>query len=509
MAAPLILLLLTALCGPVAAAKDFCIEQPESLHVRVGESVTIPCTYSYPRSLDPAHMIKVSWRFTTGDRCGPSLFIYNGTNTIPNLYTHTNYTGRLTLVGNVLNKRSGAIQIDNLKTSDTIGKYCCRITILDGLTEKKKWQNRHATQLVLAGSTSSRVNQLDTIPARVGASVTIPCGFTDSETLDFSKDVKVNWKAGSEDLCLNLNYIYNQTDNHINDEYRGRVKLVTDPRGNGTSSLHITGLTVRDSKRYCCNVLVKDKWISSSHGTELVVGDLKPIEGYKVTQSVVNEPQQDKLIVNCTFRYPQEKDPLWIGVYLVDGVEWDKIIQYPSQESINLGYERNISELSSRVSLPVNNVTDIDTKSIYCLVVFRFCNGSNGFTSVIQRAERTRQAMEVTTNIIIGIAAVCVFLLIVILIVLFLKKKGLICKGSKAVKNEADPPVEVQFETLTDHPKNSRNPADSDVSQVSNVQKVEDGPLYAALNLENAKRKESRAQPVPQEETVYSAVRMK
>ncbi|KAJ1215370.1 hypothetical protein NDU88_002979 [Pleurodeles waltl] len=113
------------------------------------------------------------------------------------------------------------------------------------------------------------------------------------------------------------------------------------------------------------------------------------------------------------------------------------------------------------------------------------------------------------TNIIIGIVAICAFLLILILIVLFLKKKGLICKGSKDVKNEAVSPAEIKLETLTDHPKNSQHPVNSDVSQVSNVQKVDDGLLYAALNLKNASNNESRVQPFPQEETVYSAVRMK
>ncbi|XP_078534227.1 uncharacterized protein LOC144821270 isoform X2 [Lissotriton helveticus] len=480
MAVPLTLLLLTALCGPVVADRDFCVEQPESLRVRFGESVTIPCTYSYPWGLGLAKVVEVSWRLTTGDRCGQSPFIYNYTNT--NLTTHIDqkYEGRLTLVGNVLDERSGAIQINNLTTSDTIGRYCCRVTILEGLREPKMWQNKHATQLVLADNPPSHVIQLDAIPARVGGSVTIPCGFTYSGKLDFSKDLKVSWNAGSGDLCLNFSNIYNQTNNYMHHDYRGRVTLVTDPRGNGTSSLHITGLTVNDSKRYCCNVMVKDKWISSSHGTELVVGDLTRIEGYKVTQPEVIEPQQDLFTVNCTFTYPQDKDPLWIGVYLVDGVEWEKIIRYPSQESINLGYKRNISELSSSISLPVNNVADIGAKSIYCLVVFRFCKENNGFTSVIQLGPGTRLVM-----------------------------KGLICKGSKEVKNEAVSPVEVQLNTLTEHPKNSQNPVNSDVSRVSNVQKVEDGLLYAALNLDNAKSKVSRAQPLPQEETVYSTVRMK
>ncbi|XP_069056336.1 CD226 antigen-like isoform X2 [Pleurodeles waltl] len=386
MAVPAALLLLTAL-GPLAAEQDFCIEQPESLRVRAGESVTIPCTYSYPRGSDPALVVEVSWRLSTGDRCGMAPVIYNHTQN----HTHidTNYTGRIHLVGNVHGKRSGAIQIDNLTYMDTIGKYCCRITIKNSTKKLEMWQNKHATQLVLADKPTTRVIQLDAIPARVGASVTIPCGFTYSGEVDSLNDVKVYWKAGNGSLCLEFKYIYNLTGNFEHEDYKHRVTLVTDPRGNGTSSLHITDLREADSKRYCCILRVKGKWMSSSHGTELIVGD-------------------------------------------------------------------------------------------------------SGLT-----------------NIIIGIVAICAFLLILILIVLFLKKKGLICKGSKDVKNEAVSPAEIKLETLTDHPKNSQHPVNSDVSQVSNVQKVDDGLLYAALNLKNASNNESRVQPFPQEETVYSAVRMK
>ncbi|KAJ1215367.1 hypothetical protein NDU88_002976 [Pleurodeles waltl] len=135
--------------GPLAAEQDFCIEQPESLRVRAGESVTIPCTYSYPRGSDPALVVEVSWRLSTGDRCGMAPVIYNHTQN----HTHidTNYTGRIHLVGNVHGKRSGAIQIDNLTYMDTIGKYCCRITIKNSTKKLEMWQNKHATQLVLAG----------------------------------------------------------------------------------------------------------------------------------------------------------------------------------------------------------------------------------------------------------------------------------------------------------------------------------------------------------------------
>ncbi|KAJ1215369.1 hypothetical protein NDU88_002978, partial [Pleurodeles waltl] len=237
---------------------------------------------------------------------------------------------------------------------------------------------------------TTRVIQLDAIPARVGASVTIPCGFTYSGEVDSLNDVKVYWKAGNGSLCLEFKYIYNLTGNFEHEDYKHRVTLVTDPRGNGTSSLHITDLREADSKRYCCILRVKGKWMSSSHGTELIVGDLKPITGYDVTQSEVIEAQNDSVAVDCKFTYPQDRDPLWIGVFWVVGVKWDEIIHYPSQESINLGYERKSPELSSTLSLPANSVTDISNKLIYCLVVFRFCSGNNGFTSVIQQGAGTR-----------------------------------------------------------------------------------------------------------------------
>ncbi|XP_069487657.1 sialic acid-binding Ig-like lectin 9 [Ambystoma mexicanum] len=522
MVAAIALLLLAALWGPLCAEENaFCIDQPEALQVRDGESVTIPCRFSYNRTLvgRPKKPLSVHWRAGDGGRCGSSNFIYNHTDE----YTAPEYGGRISLVGDP-EKRSCSIQIDRLLESDAKRKYCCRIEVTLQNGSLLGWQNRHMTRLMFAGvANEPQVYQPDAIPALVGSSATIPCGFTYPGVSDPTNDFNIDWKVGHGDLCLDFNQpsvIYNKTVNYTHRDYQHRISLVEDPRGNGTSSLHIERLKESDSRRYCCVVTKttgKRDVIQSSHGTELIVGDLKPIAEFAVTQSGnITAQRGENIAMNCSFKHPEGRDPLWIGVYWMVGGQWGKFVYHPSKESIDPSYRGRTSlsgdpALSSTVSLQITEVDATDNVMYYCLVVFRFCKSNNNFSSVMQQGPGTRLQVEGAgfPTILVVIAAVIVLLLFAIVIVLVLKRKGIIGKGAKAVDKPTASVADIHLETLSDSSKDSQPPVRPNVSPRSNVPEVEDGVLYAALDMTKPRNVTPTAHHEPQNETLYSAVRTK
>nr|XP_028560761.1 paired immunoglobulin-like type 2 receptor alpha [Podarcis muralis] len=120
------------------------IWQPCHLTARPNGSVTLPCTFNY--TWDVQETAQVYWRL--GNFYGEFLFKHPHDPTPRD--TLPNYTGRVSLVGDLSKGLDASIQIENLQESDS-NLYFCTVsvqTLHDGV---QHWRNIEGTNLTVTG----------------------------------------------------------------------------------------------------------------------------------------------------------------------------------------------------------------------------------------------------------------------------------------------------------------------------------------------------------------------
>uniref|UniRef100_A0A6I8RY31 Ig-like domain-containing protein n=1 Tax=Xenopus tropicalis TaxID=8364 RepID=A0A6I8RY31_XENTR len=125
--------------------KPYCSIQNESVRVREGDSVTIPCWFSYPRNQwDSSISLRVYWRAARERPCGSNPFIYNHTEN----WVHGDYRGRISLKRNPKEQNVVSLRIQGIRRSDG-PMFCCRLEP-EGKT-LKPWQNIQGTFIHFSG----------------------------------------------------------------------------------------------------------------------------------------------------------------------------------------------------------------------------------------------------------------------------------------------------------------------------------------------------------------------
>ncbi|KAM9111581.1 uncharacterized protein ACDP82_021333 isoform 2-T2 [Pangshura tecta] len=87
------------------------------------------------------------------------------------------------------------------------------------------------------------ITQPKSLSAPAGGSVTLPCAFTYPAEIEPLRDLRVHWRRGG----FHGEFIYNHTERFTHWDYRGRIALVGDPRGNRTASICIDQLRESDA----------------------------------------------------------------------------------------------------------------------------------------------------------------------------------------------------------------------------------------------------------------------
>nr|XP_028560762.1 paired immunoglobulin-like type 2 receptor beta-2 [Podarcis muralis] len=123
---------------------EYHIWQPCHLTARTKEFVTLPCTFNY--TWEPQESAQVYWRL--GNFFGE--FIFNHTHNPTHRYTHPNYTGRVSLVGDLSKGLDASIQIANLQESDS-NLYFCTVSVQTLHEGVKYWRNIEGTNLTVTG----------------------------------------------------------------------------------------------------------------------------------------------------------------------------------------------------------------------------------------------------------------------------------------------------------------------------------------------------------------------
>ncbi|CAH2272600.1 sialic acid-binding Ig-like lectin 14 [Pelobates cultripes] len=228
------------------------------------------------------------------------------------------------------------------------------------------------------------LEQLDAIPALSGETITIPChiNYPSEKRNSLSQ---VTWKMGSSDLCSENDGLFTWRSWNEHDQPE-RFSLVNFP---DDVSLIIKDVRSTDQGQYCCEVSARSTILRSTHGTELAVGDFNPHQLYKVLQ-----PQEsfvklgDSGIINCSFSSSVERLSR-TGIYWTVGSPAGKYSYHPSQRMIHSRY-RDRTSLIGQADLHIKDIQSTDSGTYYCIVILRFCTGTNKVKSIVIYGAGTR-----------------------------------------------------------------------------------------------------------------------
>ncbi|XP_075711641.1 protein turtle-like isoform X2 [Rhinoderma darwinii] len=357
------------------------------------------------------------------DRCGNGEIIYNHTGR----WTHTNYQGRISAVGDPNRDRTATITINNLRRSDR-PMFCCRVEIYKGSKFKEAWQNRHGTYMQFKDEFS--VEQTDVVPAIIGEDITIPClvHYKDPSRID-----EVTWTVGSSDLCSEHNVIFEMWNEGNKSQNKGQWSVVNFPQD---LSLRIKDVTSEDNKQYCCKVRMNLRNYSVAspiHGTEVVLVAESRDLTVKVLQPETTSPDIDgSATLNCSFTNQPDIVPLWIDVFWRVDSPRGPYAYHPFIELVDSNY-RGRTELRGRADLHIKGVKDTDNSTYYCFVIVKNCIGNNKTISTLQYGSGTKLQVKETDDPgnntwVYILAAVFAALIILCAVVIILKKKGIICQ---------------------------------------------------------------------------------
>ncbi|XP_040197699.1 uncharacterized protein LOC120930590 [Rana temporaria] len=449
MKATQVLLILFFIQGDVYSEEDepYCTEQPDSISVDVGGSVTIPCHFSYPKNYNPAK-VKVYWRHATGGRCGNNDIIYNHTEK----RTKADYRGRITMEGNPELERTATIRIKELKETDG-PMFCCRISLYYNGQQKEEWQNIYGTYIRFKGQ--FYVEQPDVVPAVIGEDISIPCALHNKLSGAIEE---ITWRVGTSDLCFeNDEFLRWNTENITQRIGQWRLEKLEK-----SFLLHINNVKHSDIQQYCCEVktITRSDGRSSTHGTQLVIADSTQNDSeFTVTQSeIISANEGESVTINCSYTIPPERNLLWSGVFWRVGSPTGPFAYHPSDLMVHPNY-RGRTQLSGLADLQIKKTQNPDTATYYCFVMLKFCIGSNKTNSALKYGSGTQLDIDVKSQtstgvptrttetstsstasdlqmlpaILAGVGGLLV-LIILCVILIVLKKRGVICKKKERVK---------------------------------------------------------------------------
>lgn len=481
--------------------KAYCTEQPDSIRVDTGGSVIIPCHFSYPKNVTQEE-VRVYWRHAKGGRCGSNYFIYNHTER----WTHADYRGRISMEGNPELERTATIRIQKLREKDG-PMFCCRISIYYNGQIKEEWQNRHGTYIRFKDK--FYVEQPDVVPAVMGENISIPCALHNKVSDAIGEII---WRVGKSDLCFENNEFLIWNTQNITQKV-GRWRL---QKSEKSFLLHIESVKDSDSLQYCCEVDTRTRsdGPSSTHGTQIVIAD--PTQNDP--EFTVNQPAiisaNESVTISCSYTVPPDRNLLWSGVFWRVGNLTGPYAYHPSDLMVDPSYSGR-TQLNGSADLQINGIQDTDITTYYCFVMLKFCIGSNKTNSVLKYGSGTQLNTDVkkqpSTGILDGILAgvgVLLVLMILCVVLIVLKKRGVICKKKERAKSLPSP---VNHASMA--PSNDGNVEMSNVGSTTADTSQEEfgGTVYAHLNMEafqNGAGKRNRENPSSADnQVVYAAVK--
>ncbi|XP_054850760.1 paired immunoglobulin-like type 2 receptor alpha isoform X2 [Eublepharis macularius] len=128
--------------------KEFQICQPLQLSAWVDASIILPCDFTYHQDWEPSSDVQLHWRLGSFHSTN---FLFNYSSR--KQYTHPNFHGRVSWVGNDRQTDTASIQIGALRASDSL-LYFCRVSVMTG-DKREEWQTINGTNLTVTASPPS------------------------------------------------------------------------------------------------------------------------------------------------------------------------------------------------------------------------------------------------------------------------------------------------------------------------------------------------------------------
>ncbi|XP_069816123.1 uncharacterized protein [Dendropsophus ebraccatus] len=496
--------------GTCQTTINYCVYQPRSVHVRIGDPVTIPCSYTYPDRYRGESQIIITWGEIDGSDC---LYMKNYiTDAAGNILDE--YKERKSTVTHPDN-RTASLIIRGWKPSDgTI--FCCRIYVIPSQSEKYSWYDPYGTSLTFEdGRLVYQVEELMAVP---GEELIIPCHYP-LKTLGEAQQVA--WYTGDRELCVyKNNEIYTRNTTPQGGVYR--YSLVNFPED---VSLRIHTVQGDEFHHFCCNVTTKNGTIQSRYGTELIITDSSSSSPFNITQPhTITGHRGESATLSCSYTSYMESDVLGTTIYWRLGNLSGPYVYHPYKEMVYPGY-RGRTEITGAADLHIQGLNMSDDAMYYCFVMVRLCTGSNKYKKLIHYGGGTRlivTGLSIGFAMIVSISAAILLVLLCVLLVFLKTTEKRPCCGISTKNTEHSLGAESEGgakekrmerekedeENKTQHDKGaeSKGGAKEERKESEKDEEENENVLYSELN----KTKLLLRTPAPyqeqKEETVYVAV---
>ncbi|XP_030043742.1 uncharacterized protein LOC115458073 isoform X1 [Microcaecilia unicolor] len=370
--------LLVLILVTVASAQDSRYEvfQPELVSAVVGEAIILPCSFSYPREIEPIWDVRVYWRINNLH----GGYIYKDMKD----FIHPEYAGRLSLHGLPMVDKTASLRITGLRESDS-NRYYCRVVMTMNDEGTEEMQNVNGTELRVSVSllnSSYELFQPKSVSVGAGESVFLPCFFSHPRVIDPIWDLKVFWRLNSS----NGDYIFRDKEHFVHPDFAGRISRHKALWVSKRASITIKNLRENDINRYFCGVESaneenREQW-QSVGGTELIVSGSAQKPQYQVFQpELVSAVVGESVILPCYFTYPQEiKSNQGMNVsWRINNFHGDYIYNY-GQRFTHSDYKGRISLSGfpwgdNTASVRISDLRKNDSNRYYCQVQLRKNDG--------------------------------------------------------------------------------------------------------------------------------------
>ncbi|XP_077118701.1 uncharacterized protein LOC143774818 [Ranitomeya variabilis] len=358
---------------------QYCVEQPNRKESFTGESITIPCRFSYS---DSENLITVSLavKAANGGFCGSdSDIIYNSSKRIAT----GQYSRRLAVEFN-LKEKTSLLTLKDLRSKDE-QFYCCRLRIHFSDGNSVPWQHPTGTSVVVRGEKEMILEQENLILALTGDIVTIIARFSVKNQITIANVTQCAvFRSRKGNGCGNE--IYPITCAQRNEENIVFLKI------NNTDDSH--------NGFYCFSMEVsvgEYNFIRRKHvRSQLLV--LEPSRVSKINQTTEVE-FMGPVIINCSFSvqdiisaYPVgDRITLWTEVYWMVGEPRQHFVYHPNEDYIHPEY-RGKTKLIGQSDLLLEDFHGPDNTKFYCRVAMTFClthRPPNNMESILQEGPGT------------------------------------------------------------------------------------------------------------------------
>ncbi|XP_073403124.1 uncharacterized protein [Dendrobates tinctorius] len=467
----------------------YCVYQPKTLSAIEGDSVTVPCSYTYPEYIKESQ-IRVTWGERGGLYCDRTKkpITDNSGNII------YEYEDQISIVKPPDNNRTEYLIIRGVKASDGI-TFCCRVTELSTSGTDYSFYSFFGTSLTIADK--DKLSQMEELMAVFGEEMIIPCHYSIKMQ---GKAQKVSWYTGDYNRCYySENDIIYTWDRPLTYD---RYSLVSFPED---VSLRVHHVLSNENFRICCLVTTSNGTMESTFGTELTIAGPPSSSPFTVTQPRnITSHRGESVTLNCTYNRYKESDVLGVRIYWRAGNISGPYVYHPYKNVVHSSYKGR-TEIKGAADLHIRGLQVSDDSVYYCFVMIRLCVNYDENPKLVQYGEGTRLIVTEPPNdlgetrLMITVFTSAAVLLVLLCVIFVLLKKR------EEISLEERPYCEISTKN-TKHDQAAE--CEKSEKEMMAEKEIDDQEniLYSELNKTKLQEGNPSSYQTQQEQIVYAAV---